>query len=136
MGKLKRTTRASTYNASSTYGIATTYTYTDSSANFAPITPANFKVVPPPYEDFGNSYEILMSTMTFDPVVVQSTYGSILRDFFKVKQEHFPDWNGVPDITTTSGINPNAIQIRWSARVPREHITGAEESEENDLWES
>ena len=84
--------------------------------------------------EFGRTADIPPATVV-DEAIVTVAYSALLKDFFKTKEENFPDWPGLPEIKST----PNAtlgVTLSWYAAVPKKFVIDPEQKKEEDLWNS
>ena len=89
----------------------------------------------PQTKEFGRIFEI-SALMANDPMAVKVSYELALNDFFKEKAEHFPNWDGLPEIKVNPGLDPlnRTIGIAWYAKVPIADVIDQEQKDEEALW--
>jgi hypothetical protein len=86
------------------------------------------------HTEFGKSFEVSLNALQDDSMIAM-TYDMVLKDYFKVKNENFPNWCELPDIRVRSN-GLSSKTITWYLAVPNDQIVDPIIKEEEDLWKS
>jgi hypothetical protein len=114
----------------------TTGGYSPNTGGFFATTTTGTYTVPPVsnHTEFGKSFEVSLNALQDDSMIAM-TYDMVLRDFFKVKNENFPNWCELPEIKVSSN-GLSSRTIIWYLAVPNDQVVDPSVKEEEDLWKS
>ena len=92
-------------------------------------------VAAPKGQEFGRAIVASKALMS-DEQAVQTAYQMVIADFFKAKNESFPNWDGLPEIKVGPGTDMlrREISIGWYAIVDNVDIVNLDDEEE--LWDN
>jgi hypothetical protein len=84
--------------------------------------------------EFGKAFDLSLNALHEESTVTMA-YEMVLKDYFKVKKENFPNWDELPEIQVSSN-GFSSRSIRWHIWVPDDQIVDPNIKEEEDLWQS